>query len=49
MDMYVVLERPGFRISRKKRKQSRIGVKHRITKEDAQKWFLSNFQDARIM
>uniref|UniRef100_A0A0A9YHG6 Large ribosomal subunit protein uL5 n=1 Tax=Lygus hesperus TaxID=30085 RepID=A0A0A9YHG6_LYGHE len=49
MDMYVVLERPGFRVSRKKRKQGRIGTKHRITKEDAQKWFLSNFQDARIV
>ena len=48
MDMFVVLARKGFRTSRKKAKAGRIGVNHRITKEQAQKWFLENFQDARI-
>jgi len=43
MDFYVVLSRPGFRISRKKHARSRIGVQHLITKEDAKKWFISKF------
>merc|ERR1712045_822411 len=39
MDFFVVLERPGQRIARRRRCQSRIGAPHRLTKEDAQKWF----------
>ena len=39
MDFYVVLGRPGFNVSKRKRKQSRIGFKHLITKEEAMKWF----------
>merc|ERR1711998_348577 len=38
MDFYVCLERPGFRVGRRKAKQTRIGAKHRILKEDAIKW-----------
>ena len=48
MDLYCVLTRPGFRVAHKKRKGSRIGLHHRITKEDAQKWFLDTFPDSRI-
>jgi len=43
MDFYVVLGRPGFRVARRKHKQGRIGVKHRVTVEDAQKWFKAKF------
>jgi large subunit ribosomal protein L11e len=43
MDFYVVLSRPGFRVSRKKHARGRIGVQHLITKEDAKKWFISKF------
>merc|ERR1712040_6147 len=39
MDFFVVLERPGQRIARRRRCQSRIGAPHRLSKEDAQKWF----------
>merc|ERR1712214_256104 len=39
MDFFVVLERPGQRIARRRRCQSRIGAPHRLGKEDAQKWF----------
>lgn len=39
MDFYIVLGRPGFNVSKRKRKQSRIGFKHLITKEEAMKWF----------
>uniref|UniRef100_A0A672KNV8 Large ribosomal subunit protein uL5 n=1 Tax=Sinocyclocheilus grahami TaxID=75366 RepID=A0A672KNV8_SINGR len=39
LDFYVVLGRPGFSIADKKRKQGRIGAKHRICKEEAMRWF----------
>jgi len=35
MDFYVVLNRPGFRVNRKKRGNSKIGTQHLISKEDA--------------
>jgi len=43
MDFYVVLSRPGFRVAKKKRACGRIGPKHRITKDDAMKWFKTTF------
>eukprot|EP00467_Chlorarachnion_reptans_P020643 CAMPEP_0114491184 /NCGR_PEP_ID=MMETSP0109-20121206/2858_1 /TAXON_ID=29199 /ORGANISM="Chlorarachnion reptans, Strain CCCM449" /LENGTH=176 /DNA_ID=CAMNT_0001667887 /DNA_START=30 /DNA_END=560 /DNA_ORIENTATION=+ len=43
MDFYVVLERPGFRVSRRKRFRSRIGVNHKITKQDSIDWFKAKF------
>ena len=39
MDFYVVLGRPGFNIAERKRKRSRVGFKHLITKEESMKWF----------
>jgi len=42
MDLYVVLGRPGLRIALKKRKRGKIGRRQRITKEEAQKWFIDN-------
>merc|ERR1711988_2040664 len=39
MDFFVVLERPGQRVARRRKCQSRIGAPHRLSKEDAQKWF----------
>merc|ERR1719451_236532 len=44
MDFYVCLERPGFRVARRKARQSRVGVKHRITKDDAVKWFQQKYE-----
>eukprot|EP00468_Gymnochlora_sp_CCMP2014_P004955 CAMPEP_0167749648 /NCGR_PEP_ID=MMETSP0110_2-20121227/5532_1 /TAXON_ID=629695 /ORGANISM="Gymnochlora sp., Strain CCMP2014" /LENGTH=175 /DNA_ID=CAMNT_0007634841 /DNA_START=27 /DNA_END=554 /DNA_ORIENTATION=+ len=43
MDFYIVLERPGFRVSRRKRLRSRIGLSHKITKEQAIDWFKTKF------
>mmetsp|Transcript_6959 Transcript_6959/g.13638 ORF Transcript_6959/g.13638 Transcript_6959/m.13638 type:complete len:177 (-) Transcript_6959:196-726(-) len=43
MDFFVVLERPGFRVSRRKRFRSRIGLKHKITKDDSMEWFKAKF------
>merc|ERR1712086_271638 len=44
MDIFVVLCRPGFRVSKKKCKRARIGLHHKITKEEAKKWFITKFQ-----
>lgn len=38
MDFYVVLERPGYRVGRRRRAVSTVGVQHKVTKEDAMKW-----------
>ena len=38
MDFYVVLERPGYRVGRRRRAVSTVGIQHKVTKEDAQKW-----------
>merc|ERR1719329_1611618 len=43
MDFFVCLTRPGRRISLRKRCRKHIGVKQRITKEDAMKWFTQKF------
>lgn len=43
LNYYVVLDRPGARISKRRRCKSRVGNKQRITAEDAQKWFVENF------
>ncbi|KAJ4820699.1 60S ribosomal protein L11 [Rhynchospora pubera] len=39
MDFYVVLERAGYRVAHRRRCKSRVGIQHRVTKEDAMKWF----------
>jgi len=44
MDFFVVLARPGFRVGRRRRCQGRVGVQHRVTKEDAIKWFEDQFE-----
>merc|ERR1711998_186627 len=43
MDFYVVLERPGYRVSRRRRCNNRIGAKHCITKEETVKWFQNTY------
>ncbi|GLE01463.1 hypothetical protein PINS_up010293 [Pythium insidiosum] len=44
MDFFVVLNRPGARVSRRKIRQSRVGASHRLHKEDAIKWFQTKFE-----
>ncbi|NIO23263.1 MAG: 50S ribosomal protein L5 [Candidatus Aenigmarchaeota archaeon] len=44
MDVSVTLERPGFRIKRRKLKPKKIGGKHRITREEAQEWVKKEFK-----
>lgn len=44
MDFYVVLERPGYSVARRREQKSRVGIQHRLTKEDAIKWFQTKFE-----
>lgn len=48
MDFYVVLGRAGYRVSRRKRKQNKVGKKQRVTKEDAIAWIQKTFQTAIV-
>lgn len=43
MDLYIVLERPGNRVSRRKHCQTRIGPNQRVSKEDAKEWYIKQF------
>eukprot|EP01083_Nonionella_stella_P039557 107568_1 len=44
MDFYIVLARPGMRVSRRKHARAHIGQGHRVTKTDAQDWVKGKFQ-----
>jgi len=44
MDFYVVLARPGYRVSRRKRNPTKVGFSHKVTKADAFKWFETTYE-----
>lgn len=48
MDFYVVLKRPGARVSRRKHASSRVGNRQKISKEDAQEWFKKTYDGVLI-
>jgi large subunit ribosomal protein L5 len=43
MDINVVLERPGHRISRRRRAKSKIPLKHKVTADESRIWFADNY------
>jgi large subunit ribosomal protein L11e len=43
MDFFVVLERKGKRISKRKRCKNKIGKNQKIKKEEAIRWFQQNY------
>jgi len=43
MDVCVTLERPGYRVKRRKLKKSKVGKKHIVTKEEAIEWVKKRF------
>ncbi|KAL6252094.1 hypothetical protein P5V15_015898 [Pogonomyrmex californicus] len=43
LDFYVVLGRPGFNVAHRRRKTGKVGFQHRLTKEDAIKWFQQKY------
>ena len=44
MDFFVVLERPGFRVAKRRKCQTKIGAPHKLNKTDAMKFFQSKFE-----
>jgi large subunit ribosomal protein L11e len=43
MDFYIVMGRPGNRISRRKHAKARVGSQHRVQKEESIKWFQKKY------
>merc|ERR1712109_344582 len=43
MDFFVVLDRPGARVAKRRRCRSRIGYTHKLKKVDAQAWFQKKY------
>merc|ERR1711977_508934 len=43
MDFFINLKRAGYRVAKKKAKRGRVGVSHRVTKEDAMEWVRQTF------
>merc|ERR1711894_641288 len=43
MDFYVVLGRPGFSVAHRRRRKSKIGFQHKVTKEESMKWFQQKY------
>lgn len=39
MDFYVVLDRAGRRVAKRRRAPGRVGPSHRVSREEAVKWF----------
>ena len=39
MDFYIVMCRPGYRVAYRKRRKGKLGPNHRVTKDEAMKWF----------
>ena len=44
MDFFIVMCRPGFRVTKKKRGKGRIGASHRIKKEETMAWFEQKYE-----
>merc|ERR1712032_169578 len=43
MDFYMVMGRPGMNVRHSRRKTCHVGFQHRLTKEDAMKWFQTKY------
>ena len=39
MDVNIVLERPGHRVSRRRQRSSKVGLTHRVGREESKQWF----------
>ncbi|MDP6010342.1 MAG: 50S ribosomal protein L5 [Candidatus Poseidoniaceae archaeon] len=43
MDINVVLERPGHRVRRRRRRSRKVGSEHGVSPEESRKWFADTF------
>merc|ERR1712059_159735 len=48
MDFFVVLGRPGVNVAHRRAKVGKVGFPHRLTKEDAMKWFQTKYDGVII-
>ena len=39
MDFFVVIDRAGRRVAKRRRAQGKVGASHRVTKDESVKWF----------
>uniref|UniRef100_A0A146UGR1 Large ribosomal subunit protein uL5 n=1 Tax=Fundulus heteroclitus TaxID=8078 RepID=A0A146UGR1_FUNHE len=44
LNFFIVLGRPGMTVRLRRKKCSKVGFPHRLTKEDAKKWFQQNYK-----
>ena len=43
MDINVVLERPGHRVRRRRRRSRKVGIEHGVSTEESRQWFAEKF------
>ena len=43
MDITVVLERPGHRVSRRRKATTKVGQGHKVTADQSRAWFVENY------
>merc|ERR1711973_506663 len=43
MDFYVVMKRPGYRVTQRRRMKSKMGKQHKLPANDAMKWFQQKY------
>lgn len=43
MDFFIVLKRRGYRVSKRKRRRSKLGFGHKVTADEAKAWYKANF------
>jgi len=43
MDINVVLERPGHRVSRRRRRSTKVARVHRVVRDECKQWFVEQF------
>merc|ERR1712146_860737 len=44
MDFYVCMKRAGMRVAKRRAKQGRIGLNHKIKKPETQQWFKDKYE-----
>ena len=43
MDVNIVLERPGHRVSRRRRRSTKVARSHRVIRDECKLWFVEQF------
>ena len=43
MDVNIVLERPGHRVSRRRRRSTKVARNHRVIRDECKQWFVEQF------